>query len=134
MGRKMTPAEKKAAAEKRKAAAVAKKAEAAAKPAEETEPDAKGGGEAAGAGVGEAVGAAPGNEPAPAAKPKPKAKEQTVDVVTVKTKRGVKSRRRIGRAFGPESVEIPIDDLTDDQLTEIENDPALVVKRPVALS
>jgi len=34
--------------------------------------------------------------------------------------------RRAGRRFGPEATVIPVADLTDDQLTGIETEPALV--------
>ncbi|PCH71934.1 MAG: hypothetical protein COC12_06980, partial [Rhodobacteraceae bacterium] len=36
-------------------------------------------------------------------------------------------RRRTGRRFGSEPVEIPIDDLSDDDLLALKGDPALSV-------
>lgn len=49
-------------------------------------------------------------------------------VVSVKTRRDVKSRWRAGRVFGPEPVEIPLDDLGEGQLEALEADPSLVVQ------
>jgi hypothetical protein len=44
-----------------------------------------------------------------------------------------KGRRRIGHRFGPEPVEIPLGDLTPEQIEALKNDPALSVTWPVAL-
>ena len=41
-------------------------------------------------------------------------------------------RRRIGRRFGPGVVKIPLADLSSDQVTALESDPALFVTWPVA--
>jgi len=65
------------------------------------------------------------SEPKPAAKPAPE--EGQGATIFVRTKRGIKTRWRIGRNFGPEPREIPLDDLNEDQLGALENDPSLVV-------
>ncbi len=106
MSKKMTDAEKAAAAKKREALKPEAEAKAAA----------------------EAAGDAPEGKPAPAAKPKAKAKAKAkAPVVIVKTVRGVKSRWRAGRGFGEEPVEINIDDLAEGDLEALQADPSLVV-------
>lgn len=137
MGRKLTDAEKAENAKKRLAKKTEKEAEEAkVKAGAEGEPKADadetrtGGagdvGEAAGAGDGRAAGAAPVNDPEPAAKPEPQA--DPVPTASITTKRGVKSRWRAGYQFGPEAREIPLDDLSEDQLEALEADPSLVVQ------
>lgn len=125
MAKKMTDAEKAEAAKKR----AAKRAEAEADAAgnNENPEDGSGAGHAAGAGDEGEAGAAPEGKPAPAAKSKAKAKANTAAVVTVKTVRGVNSRWREGYGFGPEPREIPLADLSEDQLEALDADPSLVV-------
>ena len=48
--------------------------------------------------------------------------------ISVCTVRGVKSRWRAGYQFGPEPVEIAIDDLSEDQAKALQADPQLVIE------
>jgi hypothetical protein len=48
--------------------------------------------------------------------------------IRVSTVRGVAKMRRAGRAFTREPVEIPIADLTDDELDAIDTEPRLNVE------
>jgi len=65
-------------------------------------------------------------KPAPPSAEKPKAKADKVRrVVRVVAKQP--SRWRIGRKFGPEPVEIDADELTEEDIRRLEDDPLLVV-------
>ncbi|MDO8771935.1 MAG: hypothetical protein Q7K57_25120, partial [Burkholderiaceae bacterium] len=61
----------------------------------------------------------------------------TVDAATpyallVRTKKGVARRCRSGFEFGPEAKAVPLDDLSQEQLEAILNDPLLEVPQPDA--
>jgi len=134
MARKMTDAQKaenakKRAAKKGEEAKVKAEAEAKTKADADEESTAVVGdeGKAAGDGDGRAAGAAPVSDPDPAAAPEPEPEADQGPMASIKTKRGVKSRWRAGRQFGPEPVEIPLADLDEDQLEALEADPSLVV-------
>lgn len=57
-----------------------------------------------------------------------KAKADNGPMISVRTARKVKSRRRIGRSFGPEPTLILVDDLSEDEVVALEADPALVIE------
>ncbi|NOR63255.1 MAG: hypothetical protein GQ535_12275 [Rhodobacteraceae bacterium] len=131
MGRKLTDAEKAGNAQKR----AAKKAEDDAKKtgdkaAAEEEAKAKAEAEAeakAKAGAEAEAGAKAKADSEAELKAKTDADAED-EVVSIKTKRGVKSRWRAGYQFGPEVREIPLGDLSEDQLVALEADPSLVVQ------
>lgn len=69
------------------------------------------------------------NNPAPK---KAVAKKRTAkpdgDSITVRTKRGVVTRRRAGHRFTREPVTLVRDDLSEEQLVALQDDPALIVE------
>lgn len=103
------------AAEKRAAKTAAKKAEATkAKAAQDNQPIA---GKVGGAEDGKT--AKPGAAPVAPTKPKP---ETGLTITVIGPKKG---RWRIGRHFSPEPVEIPLEDLSEDEKQALISDPAL---------
>lgn len=60
-------------------------------------------------------------------KPKRKRKDDAVKGKIVKVVGPKQGRRRIGRHFGPEPVEIPVDDLSADEIAALKDDPTLAV-------
>jgi hypothetical protein len=79
----------------------------------------------------EATGAAPVPAAAAAApvEPKPPARPSR-GVAVVSVKGPAKGRWRAGRHFGPEPVEIPVDDLSDVDIARLKADPELTCVWP----
>lgn len=61
------------------------------------------------------------------AAPKKSFKQVTPDFLEVKTIKGVPSFRRAGLAFTQQPTVIPVDDLSEDQITALMSEPRLVV-------
>lgn len=82
-----------------------------------------GDGDATGAAQEAASATAAPQAPAPdVVKPKGKAKGHVLRVMGP-----AKGRWRAGRKFGPEPVDIPVDELTEEDLAKLEGDPELTV-------
>lgn len=68
----------------------------------------------------------PAADSKPAGEKKPAGKKRSKDVRILRVVGPERGRRRAGHHFGSEAVDLPIDDLTEEQIAAINADPQLV--------